>query len=336
MKKSVYALLALALLSLSTLTGEAKAQELLFTLGYNNIEAVNTETDDIVADIPVPGFVRELIWTSDKKSIYATTNRHAIVEIDVATLKVVRTFDTNVDGWKRCIWGFVIANDNKTAYINSIDRKVEGDQVLVRRTIDEIDLKDGKVLRSMTPPWGVSCLVYLKDGKTLYALGQDLYKVDIANAKMEIVETTAMFDQKKNILPIWHFTLDNGGIFMSNYYTPQYMGLLSIDTNTGQITDRVVKGVPPMAYSFSYSPDKKKAYGIMEDLTVVDLEGNAVVKSFPNAEGTSYAALPSADGKKLYVGAGGSTIAVYDTENWNLLKVLQMNSDSVSLAKMNF
>ena len=123
---------------------------------------------------------------------------------------------------------------------------------------------------------------------------------------------------------------------MANYYTPDYMGLLAINATSGEIMDRRIKGAPVMAYTFIYSPDKKKAYGVMEDVSVIDMETNSIVKSFPNAEGTSFSLMPTTDGKKLYVGAGGSIMTVYDAETFNVLKVLQLQSDSVSLNRITF
>jgi DNA-binding beta-propeller fold protein YncE len=336
MRRITCMILPVVIFCLMTSIGRVEAKELIFTQGYNAVEAIDTDTDEIVAYIPVDGFTREIVWTEDKKTMYLTTKRHNIVKIDLQQMKVVKTFDANWDGWKRNIWGFVLSDDNKTAYINSIDRKVEGGDVLVRQTISQIDLEDGRVLRSMTPPWGVAGLVYQKDGKALFAVGLDIYKIDIAQNEMKIVDTYPMFDKKKNILPIWPSTQENGGIFLSNYYTPEFMGLLSINAATGEIVDRQIKGPPVMAYSFIFSTDKKKAYGIMEDLTVIDLETNSIIKTLPNTEGTSYSVMPTSDGKKLYVGAGGSTIMVYDAETMKVLKVLQMQADSVALNRISF
>jgi len=329
----VFAALVLCLVAL---IGPADAKELIFTEGYNAVEVIDTDSDEVVAKIPIDGFVRETVWTSDNKFMYVTGKRHIIFKIDLQQLKVVKTFDANQDGWKRNIWGFVLANDGKSAYINSIDRKVDGGEVLVRQTISEISLEDGKVLRSMTAPWGVATLIHMQNGKMLYALGQDLHKIDLTQKEMKIVATVPLFHKGINILPIWHFTRENGGIFMANYYTPQFMGLLAIDTSSGGVTERPIKGPPVMAYSFTYSADRKKAYGIMEDLIVLDLETNSVAKTLANAEGTSYSVIPTSDGKKLYVGAGGSTITVYDAETLKVLKVLQTHADAVSLRKVSF
>lgn len=329
-------IVAVFMLCLAAMVGPAHAKELIFTEGNNAVEVIDTDSDEIVANIPIDGFVRETVWTKDNKFMYITAKRHVISKIDLQQLKVVKTFDANQDGWKRNIWGFVLANDGKSAYINSIDRKVDGGEVLVRQTISQIDLEDGKVLRSMTAPWGVATLIHMQDGKMLYALGQDLHKIDLTQKEMKIVATVPLFDKGINMLPIWHYTRENGGIFMVNYYTPQFMGLLTIDTGSGEVKERPIKGPPPMAYSFTYSPDRKKAYGIMEDLIILDLETNSIARTLANPEGTSYSAIPTGDGKKLYVGAGGSTITVFDAETLKVLKILQTHTDAVSLRKVTF
>jgi len=336
MRNPMLVILAALALCLAAMIGPADAKELIFTEGYNAVEVIDTDSDEIVATIPIDGFVRETVWTRDNKFMYVTGKRHIINKIDLQQLKVVKTFDANQDGWKRNIWGFVLANDGKSAYINSIDRKVDGGEVLVRQTISQIDLDNGKVLRSMTAPWGVATLIQMQNGKMLYALGQDLHKIDIAQKEMKMVATIPLFNKGVNILPIWHHTRENGGIFMANYYTPQFMGLLSIDTSSGVVTETPIKGPPVMAYSFAYSADRKKAYGIMEDLIVLDLETNSIARILANAEGTSYSAIPTRDGKKLYVGAGGSTITVYDAETLKVLKVLQTHADAVSLRKVSY
>lgn len=324
------------LLCLLALAGRGEAKELIFTQGNNLIEVIDTASDEVVASIPVDGFVRDVVWTDDKKTMYATTRRRDIIKIDLEQMKVVKTIDTSVDGWKRMIWGFVLCNDQKTAYISSIDRKVDGGEALVRATISQISLEDGKVLRSMTPPWGVSALLYQKNDKTLFAVGLDIYKVDISQSGMKIVDTYPLLKDKKNMLAVWPNIRENGDIFMANYYAPDYMGLLAIDATTGEIMDRRIKGPPVMAYTFIYSPDKKKAYGMIEDISVIDMETSTVIKTFPNEEGTAFCIMPSSDGKKFYAGAGGSVMTVYDAQTYKVLKVLQLQSDSVSLNRIIF
>jgi DNA-binding beta-propeller fold protein YncE len=145
-----------------------------------------------------------------------------------------------------------------------------------------------------------------------------------------------MFDKGMNILPFWDYAFDNGGVASINYYTEKYMGLLLVDQRSGDIRDVVIKGEPALAYSVVLSPDRKKAYGVMDDLTVIDLGKRRYVASVPNKQGTSYGVNVSSDGRKIYVGGGGSTVTIYDAKTLKPIKVLQMASDGMDIRRIAF
>ena len=73
-----------------------------------------------------------------------------------------------------------------------------------------------------------------------------------------------MFDRKWNILPLWFYTWENEGLATTYYYTPETMGLLTIDQNTGEIGEIPIKGDPVLAYSVIFAPDRKRAYAVMD------------------------------------------------------------------------
>ena len=113
-------------------------------------------------------------------------------------------------------------------------------------------------------------LVSVKGGRTLYAFGKDLYKIDTSGSELKVTETVPMFDKGMNILPFWDYAFDNGGVASMNYYTEKFMGLLLVDQQSGEVSDIVLEGEPAMAYSVVLAPDRKKAYAVMDDLTVID------------------------------------------------------------------
>jgi DNA-binding beta-propeller fold protein YncE len=145
-----------------------------------------------------------------------------------------------------------------------------------------------------------------------------------------------MFEKKQNILPLWDNTMENGGVFIGNYYTPEFMGLVSIDTTSGEITDTPLDGPPVFAYSVTRSPDKKKLYAVMDDLTVIDLETHSYEAVVPVPGGTNYAINMSSDGRKVYVSGGGSTTTVFDAKSLKPIKVLQMESDGMDFRRLTF
>jgi DNA-binding beta-propeller fold protein YncE len=139
-----------------------------------------------------------------------------------------------------------------------------------------------------------------------------------------------------NILPFWDYAFDNGGVASMNYYTEKYMGLLLVDQQSGRVDDLPIKGDPAMAYSVVLAPDRKRAYAVMDDLTVIDLAKKAYVASVPLKEGTCYGVNVSSDGTKVYAAGGGSTLTVFDARTLKPIKVLQMASDGMDLRRIAF
>lgn len=316
--------------------GPAQAKDLFYYLGQGSVQVIDGDTDAIVAEIPMKGWARSGALASDKKTLYVMGNRHLIHKIDLASNKVVGTADVNQGGWDRFIFGFCMANDDKSAYAAMMSRKTDGGDVVIGTpVVAQIDLDTGNILRSVEVPWGVASLARVKDGTWVYAIGKDLYKIDASGPDMKVAETVPYFEKKYNMLPFWDYTWENGGIWSSPYYTPELMGLMLIDAS-GQILDTPLKGDPIFAYSAVLSPDHKLAYTTMDDLTVIDVAKKTYKTSVPLPEGTSYGINVSSDGKKIYVGGGGATLMVYDAATLKVLKTLQMASDGMDIRRVTF
>lgn len=315
----------------------SEARDRFYYLGYGIIQVIDGDTDAIVADIPVRGATREVGLTADRKFLYVAANRHLVHKVDLEQNKVVATADVSNDGWDRVMFGFVVDPDGRTAYGGFMSRRVDRGEVVVGKpVVAQFELATGKLLRSVEVPWGIAHLVAVKGGRMLYAFGKDIYKIDASGADLKVVETVPMFDKGMNILPFWDYAFDNGGIASMNYYTEKFMGLLLIDQQSGDIRDIVLQGEPAMAYSVVLAPDRKRAYAVMDDLTVIDLVKKTYVGSVPINEGTCYGINVSADGRKIYVAGGGSTLTIYDAATLKPLKVLQMASDGMDLRRIAF
>jgi DNA-binding beta-propeller fold protein YncE len=315
----------------------ADARDRFYYLGYEIVQVIDGDTDAIVADIPMTGATREVGLTADRKFMFVAANRHLVHKVDLEQNKVVATADVSNDGWDRLMFGFVVDPDGRTGYGAFMSRRTEkGEVVIGKPVVAQFELATGKLLRSVEVPWGVGHLVSVKGGRTLYAFGKDLYKIDTSGSELMVTETVPMFDKGMNILPFWDYAFDNGGVASMNYYPEKFMGLLLVDQQSGDIRDIVLEGEPAMAYSVVLAPDRKKAYAVMDDLTVIDLTKKKYVASVPIREGTCYGVNVSADGRKIYVAGGGSTLTVYDAATLKPLKVLQMASDGMDLRRISF
>lgn len=315
--------------------GRAHAKDTFYYLGYDVVQVFDGERDEVVANIPVKGVLRDSSLTADQKILYITADRHRIHRLDLAARKVTKTVDVSSDGWDRLIYGFTVAPDGgKTGYAHLLLRSVkDGEAVIKPPIVAQIDLDTGKILRSVEVPWGAGQLVGIKDNKTLYALGQDIVRIDVSGPEMKVAEVKPLIDQGKNCLPFWPKDGDNRGIAVAPYYSEKGMGLLMIDTATGVITDKPFKGMA-MVYTMVLSPDKKKAYGNMDDVVAFDLEKGTILKETANAEGTNFSITISSDGKKIYTAAGGNTVTVYDSATLKPLKVVAMATDGMDMQRI--
>ncbi len=316
-------------------TATAWAKDTYYYIGYGLIQIVDGDSDAIVGEIPVEGWLRETDFSADDKFLYVTANRHLIHKIDLASRQVVHTIDVAGGGWDRFIFGFDLAPDGKTAWVNLLSRKThKGDVIIGKPMLAQIDLSDGKIIRSIEVPWGSATIVSVKDSSQIYVIGKDIVKVDVAAEEMHIIGEYPMFEKQWNILPLWDNSRENNGVFIVNYYTPELMGLLSIDTTSGEITATPLEGPPVFAYSVMRSPDKKKVYAVMDELTVIDMATASYESITMVPNGTNYAINVSSDGKKIYVAGGGATTTVFDAQSQQAIKVLQMETDGMDFRRV--
>ena len=337
MQRKTQLVVACALAAAAAWARPALAKDRYYFMGYESIQVIDGDSDTIVATIPLKGWTRESAPTADHKTMYVTTNRRVIQRVSLTENKVVSKVNLSGDGWERFIYGFALAPDDRTAYVGLMSRKTAAGEVVIGApVVAQVSLETGKILRQVEVPWGVAKVIVVKGGQAVYALGQDLYKIDASGADLKITETMPMFEKKWNILPLWEYSAESDGLAAMNYYTPELMGLLTVDVKTGGIGDIPLKGDPVLAYSIVMSPDRKKAYGVMDDLSVIDVVQKTYGPAVPIKEGTSYGVVTSADGKKIYAGAGGSSVAIFDAATLKPIKVLHMASDGMDLRRVTF
>ncbi len=337
MNRKITNLLVITIILLGMGSQDTLAKDTFYYLGHGMIQVVDGSTDAIVADIPIDGWLRESDFSSDNKFLYVTAKRHLIHKVNLAENRVVKTIDVGDSQWERFIYGFDLAPDGKSAFVNLLSRTTrQGEVVVAAPRLAQIDLEDGHILRSIEVPWSSVSLVSVKNSSHIYVIGKDIVMVDVSDDEMKIIDRYSMFEKKWNILPLWDNTKENGGIFMVNYYTPELMGLISIDTNSGEITDTPLDGPPVFAYSVMRSVDKKKVYAVMDELTVIDLETRSYGPIIPVPGGTNYAINISSDGKKIYVAGGGSSTTVFDAASLKPIKVLKMKTDGMDFRRLTF
>lgn len=335
MKGMNYVLAGFMALCLLTVVGRSEGKELIFNLGYGKVQVIDVRTDELLSDITMKGWGREAAISADKNFLYVTASRHLIHKIDLQQMRVVKTIDMHDEEWDRFIFGMELVEDGKTAYVHLLPRRIKGGDVVVVGSpiVAQIDLENGKILRSIDVPFGVSYLAYVKKNQALYAVGQDIITIDLAGKEMKLSGFYPMFDKGMNMLPFFTCAEENNGVALLPYGIGEATGLLSIDKNTGKITETMIKN-PMMVYGAMYSPDMKKAYANMDQLYVIDLATQTVTNSEAIPTGTTFGLMTSVDGKKIYL-QGGATMTIYDAETLKVIKVLHMSTDGMLLRRIS-
>lgn len=324
------------------LPAPALAKDLLYLGGMHKVVVVDGDTDEVLGDIPIKGFPLYLVPDESKQRLYVVAGgRELIHVIDLAERKVIDTLSFSVPGQRQArVYGLVVdAAANRmyaviqpSVFIGMEDIGYEAPYVAV------VDLASKKTTARIKVPTGVSYLAWSGDRKTLYAIGHDLYHIDVPS--LRIRETTPIAhppDPGRGgtvFIAEWFHPESSNGLGAIVYGTAdpatslEQTGLLLLDVNTGNIDFLDIGPPPRISYHFSavVSPDRKWAYMVFNNLSVIDLERRKIVDIVDVLE-SHYAVNISSNGKKVYVAGGGASMSVVDAATRKILKRVILPAD---------
>lgn len=313
-----------------------------FVLGLHptGLVVIDSSTDQIVAQIPTKGrSPKEILPAPDGKHVYLTTDGRARIEVvNIPEKKVEEIIDFAQPDTKVNIFG--IALDRKGtrlfAHIRPI-KELPDEYIALPPEIWSVDVATHKKEKLMDAPASVVGLFTLADPNRLVAWGTDISIIDIA--RRQVIETHPMRtglqpDQAPmDTLPFFN-QYEQSGIVSMPYFSTNPMthkivlGLANLDLNTGQF-DMFELGPPIPLYSSVVSPDRKRAYLVMNNLVEVDLAQRKIAE-VRDTERTTYVVNITRDGKKLYLPSAGPFVNVYDTGTLKILHRIDLPGDPSS------
>lgn len=307
----------------------------------NALHVIDCSTDTVIKTIPYNDYIFTSCPSPDGKRYYLNAF-HSIYVIDTVTDTLIDTFKLSSELSKVTMNWITVSNDNSKIFIScSIVKKKQNIPKLnvLPPQLVVFDVKARKMVKSYPIPVSSTASVTLKnDPDSLILLGQDVHKLNLKTGKMEKIMGllyTEKPEEAKNALAFWN----NGspgdhGLFINPYYDAKGLGYIVVDRNTGKVSEFRGKDVW-FEYSAVISPDKKYAYGVMDELVKVDMATGETVKAVSIPMGTSYALSLTSDGKKIYVGPGGADISVFDTETLELLSVIPLDADGITAHRIS-
>ncbi len=336
-RSCVVAVCLLALLAAAPMWAQAARPEfMVMGIHPHTLIVLDTSTDEVVAEIQLRGRApKEIERSRDSKHLYVTTEGRSQIEVvDFVNRRVEDVIQLAPPGYKFVVYGTALSRDDKVLYVHVKPVRMLPDEYRAEPPqILAVDLSTRKSRKIAEVPEGVGALVALGDGRRLVGWGRDLYFIDIAQGKVTEtfpLETPGPAHAPLDSLPLF-VQYDQTGIFSVPYYTTNpangstAMGLVNVDVETGK-TDLVELGPAVPLFSSVVSPDRKRAYAVMNRLVVVDLEGRRVTNVL-DLDRTKYVVNISRDGRKLYVSGAGPFMDIYDTQSLKQIKKIVLSGD---------
>jgi quinohemoprotein amine dehydrogenase beta subunit len=338
-KTGKFLLAGLLAAALSSVAPAANARDYLLTGAKpDKLYMIDVAARKIEKTYTVPNaddYISTIVPSPDAKRVYVLTNHlNSISGIDLDTgAQVFRANFSEGDVDIKSFLSFEISTDGKEIYVYQLrsqhlpaEYKELEPRIAVYRTDGGLDAKP---VRTFPAPRRIHMLMAAKDGKSLYALGFDLYKYDLASGK--IVSTTGVRNWKRpnysipDVLDFWPLW-DQTGVFSTPFYANRTdlkpgdpntakSGLMTLDLTTGAVHFADFETTAVLMFSSVISPGfPNEAFAVYTQLTKIDREKNVVVKRV-DLPHTYYAANISSDGKEVYLGGTMCDIGIYDHDS---------------------
>ncbi len=317
--------------------GQARGDVFVIGTHPNMLAVIDSSRDEIVAQIPTKGRnAKEVVPSPDGSRVYLTTEaRQQIEVVNLVNRKVEDVIELAAPGTRLNIYGLAVSRkgDRLFAHVKQVKLLADEYRVLPPQ-IWSVDLRNHETRKIVEVPEGVVSLLAPADQNRLIAWGRDLYFIDLAQGRITgtipLLSRNTPGQGQVDTLPFF-LQYEQSGILSMPYYTDDpitkkdMMGLANLDVDTGKL-ELVELGNPIPLYSCVVSPERKRAYLVMNQLVVVDLEKKKIV-AVRDVDRTSYVANITRDGKKLYLPSAGAFVSVYDTETLKLIKRITLPGD---------
>ena len=349
MKRTVFFALVLLGTALLLASGNAPAfgkDILLQGMLHNKFNVLDGDKDEIIATIETKGKkVTNFTWDpKDLDKVYCITDwGQQIEQLDLAGKKVVRTFRLGGDGVKVRALDIELnpANPNLLYALSLRQRWLSDEIVDMTPAVLVIDLATEKVVKEIEIPRGCTNIFFGYDGSEFYITGRDVFVYDPMTGKqvnfLGLAHPTVTGVDPQISLNIWRLH-DQSGMAMvlvgslATANNLPYQGYYTIDLRkkSTEGSMKLVTDIGPLYNQFSavVSPDRKYYYMVINKVEKRDFATNRLLAT-ADVDKSYYTIQISSDGKKVYLGGGGDSILIYDTETMKLLKKLNTPGDAV-------
>jgi hypothetical protein len=351
-------LLAIACLAVAAAEGWAQKKPLspsggdqqMFIGTYaGTIQIFDEASETLSGEIKLKtGIPRALTLSQSRSKFYVLDSTLEKIEIvDIPTRSSLETFSLTEGNKQVRIRGMQVDPLERFLILltrsatKQIDRWEIGDI-----TMQFYDLAQKKVTRTIPWPRGEERefvnIRFSPDGKLLYFFGDDVLILETTNfTEVDTWPLSRPIEPglgRVNFGAVDDFNEDPG--FFTGLFTTQDPIQNRRIMNLGRV-NLVAKTIdltpigPAEGISFALSSDRKKAFGLMQQIGryefwAFDVAQKKLLNRTPFEGRPRMALRVSSNGRLLYVYQAGATIDVYDAANYRLLRTIQMNADQTT------
>lgn len=316
------------------------------------VEIYDEATEKLVGTIKLKiGIPRSLTPSPDRTRFYAVDSRFEQIEVvDIASRTTIDSFKLTAGNKNIRINNIQASPDNKYLIIfykaatKQVDRWEIGPP-----TIQQFDLTTHQFGRVIPWPKGEereSANVRIgPDGKHVFLFGPEEVSV-LETTNFTEVETWPFGLPPEDGLgrvslgPVHDF-YDAPGTF-TGLFTMQdagrarrMMGIGRVDLKARKLDFQPLGPVPAVPPTFAQAPDRKKAYGVSQEIGdyefwTIDLEKNAIEKRTRFEGRPRMAIRVSSNSKLFYVYVAGATLDVYEAATHKYLRTIWLGGDQTT------
>ena len=194
------------------------------------------------------------------------------------------------------------------------------------------DLDKKTIVKNYKVPYGVHGIFPIgNDPNHAILFGPDVYKMNLKTGELKTIMSGLhpKEGQEVRFVGAWYINNSPGdhGLLAAPFYAKSGLSFLMLDTQNGSIQTIKSKKMS-MPFSAAVSPDKKFIYAGHDELIKVDVSTGETVKSTHADMGTFSSICFSPDGKKVYIGAFGADVSIYDADTLELETVIPLGGDA--------
>ncbi len=315
----------------------------------NKVYAIDEATERVTGAIDVTsGAPKGLTLSKDKKHLYLFNSMSEQVEVlDIATRKSLDHF-TLSEGRKKVRIRSMIPDPLERFVIlltKSAEKKVDRFEI-GPPTLEVYDLKAHKVARTI--PWPDNeerefiSVMMSPDGKLLYFFADDVLIYDTTDFKqVDKWEISRPIEEGLNRFDFGprDVTFEEPGFYSGIFSmrdpveNRRIMGIARVNLAAKSLDFWPLGPFHPV--SFSLAPDRKKAYGLFQDIGhyefwTFDLEHHKLASKMEFSGRPRMALRTSSNGKILYIYQAGNTIDLYEASTYKYLRTITLDADTTT------